>query len=62
MKFTCYCSCGGAMKGEIRPDSKALEALAIWDTIHRGEGHKPVDAAKASRARRKSERLMEASK
>ncbi len=55
MKIYRYCSCGGAMHGTITPDSKAKQLLDIWDFIHSGIGHRPVDSMTAARARLKNE-------
>ena len=55
MKIALYCSCGGVMKGSATPDSKAEIIIAIWHTVHSGDGHNPVDAKRAAYARRKAE-------
>ena len=57
MKIYRYCSCGGAMKGTVTPDTKAKQLLDIWDSIHSGIGHKAVDSVTAARARRKEENV-----
>ena len=59
MKIYRYCSCGGAMRGTITPDTKAQCLLNIWDSIHSGVGHHAVDAEAAAKARRKEERENE---
>ena len=56
MKFDLFCSCGAVMKGFATPDSKAKKFIAIWNTVHTGKGHIPVDAKKAGYARRKAEK------
>ncbi len=43
------------MHGTITPDSKAKQLLDIWDFIHSGIGHRPVDSMTAARARLKNE-------
>lgn len=55
MKLGLYCTCGGALYGEIVPDRKAKQIIAAWRQVHSGPGHAPCDAAKAGRARTKPE-------
>ena len=56
MKLNLYCSCGGALQGTVTPDSKAKEIIFVWNNLHAGIGHSPVDSKTAARARRKAEK------
>ena len=56
MKIDLFCSCGAVMKGSATPDDKAREIIFIWNTVHSGVGHTPVEAKKAAYARRKAEK------
>jgi len=56
MKIDLFCSCGAVMKGSVTPDDKARKVISIWNIVHSGTGHTPVDAQKAAYARRKAEK------
>jgi len=58
MKFALYCKCGAGTEGEILPDSKAEEWIALWSTMHQGPGHGSCDKATARKAEREAERKV----
>lgn len=44
-----YCSCGGKLRIVV-PQAKRDAALAIWFSVHAGEGHRPATREEAKRA------------
>lgn len=49
-----HCSCGGALKVTTDTVQAMLDFDAAFQRMHEGEGHTPVTAEEAKRARRRS--------
>lgn len=58
LKMTRYCLCGAAMKVRAEPDALVLRLTEEFEARHTGEGHEPVDAMTAWRARRREEEQL----
>jgi len=53
VKFGFYCTCGGAMTGEVGPPDEVARIETVFGMVHDGPGHSRTDRITAHNARRR---------